>query len=467
MKAYRESISIRQIKRVLLFLGIGTGVLLLFLNSPAGLSEKGMDSLGIATICVTLWVLTPIPLAATSLAAMVLLSSLNILEATVVFSFFGNSAVFFLLGVFIIAGAVMHTGLSKRFALFLMSRFDNKPRSYIMGILFTSSFLSLLMPEHAVAAMMFPVVVEISQSLKLEKGKSQFAMAMFLAMAWGAVAGGIGTFLGGARAPLAVELLHETFGREISFATWAVAAVPLALALTVAIYFVLIYSFKFEIKDVTPAKIILEQEIQRMGRMSKNEIKVGILLFATIFMWVYGGQNMNLATISLAAAVMVFVLKIASWLEVSDYINWGVIVMYGGAIALGKALAETSTIDWMAKQVITLAPFSPFIIILLLAALSKLITELISNVAAVVILVPFSFGFASSLGVSPEFLAVAMTIPAGLAFFLPVGTPPNAIAYASGYLSLKNVIKPGILLSIIAWIFFILVAKFYWPLILK
>jgi len=457
---------LKWLKQLFLFSGMILGLVLIFLPPPSGLSEPGIKCLGVATICVTLWIFAPIPLAVTSLAAIILLPALEILDKRLVFSFFGNSAVFFLLGVFIIAGAMMHTGLSKRIALFFLTRFDKSPQFLIFGILLASSMLSLFMPEHAVAAMMFPVVMEIARSLRLEKGKSPLAVALFLALAWGAVIGGIGTFLGGARVPLAVELLKETFNRDISFTSWAIAATPIAVFLTLIAFSILSWHFKPEIKNITPARRLLQQELGRMGTISRNEIKMGLLLVVTIFFWIFGGHRMGLAVISLAAAIMVFLLNIVEWVDIIDYVNWGVIIMYGGAIALGKALAETKAIEWVADQILGTSVISPFLMILTLSALAKVLTELISNVAAVVILVPFSFGFVATHAVSPELLVLGITIPAGLAFCLPVGTPPNAIAYASGYFTIRSILKSTLLLSVISWAVFLLFVKFYWPLIM-
>ncbi len=443
------------------------GVVLLLVEPPAGLSAAGAKCLGVAVICMTLWVFAPIPLAATSLAAIVLLPAFNIVEQNRVFAYFGNSAVFFLLGVFILAGAMMHTGLSKRIALFFLTRFDASPRMVVIGILFTCSFLSFFMPEHGVAAMMFPVVMEIAQTLKLEKGKSPLAIAMFLAMAWGAITGGIGTLLGGARAPLALELLHEAYGRSISFADWALAAAPIAVTLSGVAYVILSRFFRPEIDDVTPARLVLEQEMQRIGPISKNELLVGLVAFITIGFWIFGGHKMGLPMISLAAAVTVFVLDLAKWKDVVDYVNWGVIVMYGGAIALGKALEESHAIDWLAGSFLQTSGVTPFMLIIILSALSKVFTEFISNAAVVIILVPLSFGLVQSSGVTPELMVLAITIPAGLDFCLPVGTPPNAIAYASGYYSIKRILAPGLVMSVTSYVVFLLFAKLYWPLIMK
>lgn len=442
-----------------------TGLVLLISRPPAGLSPAGMKCLGVAVICFSLWVLQSLPLAATSLLAIVLLPTFNILGHRQVFSFFGNSAVFFLLGVFILSGAIIRTGLSKRLAFLFMNRFGHSPKGLLFGVLFTSALFALFMPEHAVAAMMFPVVMEIAVILRLEKGISALGKSLFLALAWGSVIGGIGTYLGGARVPLAVEFLRENYGREINFLSWAAAATPIAVILTVIAYFMLSRFFPSEIRDVSSSRSFLASELRRMGKISLPEIKTAVIMIIAILTWITAGHRVGLAVVSIAAAIAVFVLNIANWKEVADYINWGVIVMYGGAIALGKALYETRAIEWVVSHQLDSLHLSPFLLIVILSGLAMLMTEAISNAAAVVILVPLSYGFVAQSGLSPEILTLAVTIPAGLAFCLPVGTPPNAIAYSSGYFSIRDSLMFGTILKFIAWIVFLIVVKFLWPLI--
>ncbi len=424
-----------------------------------------MKCLGVAVICFSLWILQSIPLAATSLLAIVLLPTFNILGHRQVFSFFGNSAVFFLLGVFILSGAIIRTGLSKRLAFLFMNRFGHSPKGLLFGVLFTSALFALFMPEHAVAAMMFPVVMEIAVTLRLEKGISALGKSLFLALAWGSVIGGIGTYLGGARVPLAVEFLRENYGREINFLSWAAAATPIAVILTVIAYFMLSRFFPSEIRDVSSSRSFLASELRRMGKISLPEIKTAVIMIIAILTWITAGHRVGLAVVSIAAAIAVFVLNIANWKDVADYINWGVIVMYGGAIALGKALYETRAVEWVVSHQLDSLHLSPFLLIVILSGLAMLMTEAISNAAAVVILVPLSYGFVAQSGLSPEILTMAVTIPAGLAFCLPVGTPPNAIAYSSGYYSIRDSLMFGTILKFIAWIVFLIVAKFLWPLI--
>lgn len=455
----------KHFKTTFLLLGLLTGLAILILPPPPGLSPEGMKCLGVAVICFSLWVLQSIPLAATSLLAIILLPTFNILGRTRVFSFFGNSAVFFLLGVFILSGAIIRTGLSKRLAFLFIKQFGKSPRGIVLGITFSAAFFALFIPAHAVAAMLFPVVLEIANALRIDKGKSPLGKSLFLALAWGAVVGGIGTYMGGARVPLAVEFLRETYGRSIGFLTWAAAATPLAVILTIVVFVALVKTFPSEVKDITETKAFLEAEYKNMGKISWDELKTAIIVSSAIFVWITGGNQFGLAVVSIAAAVCVFIFRIAKWNEVADYINWGVIVMYGGAIALGKALYETQSMEWLVAKILGSAQISPLLLIALLSLLSITLTEAISNAAAVVILVPLSYGFVTQTGLSPEILTLVVTIPSGLAFCLPIGTPPNAIAYSAGYFQVKDSLVLGLFLKIIAWILFMLTARFYWPLL--
>jgi sodium-dependent dicarboxylate transporter 2/3/5 len=202
-----------------------------------------------------------------------------------------------------------------------------------------------------------------------------------------------------------------------------------------------------------------------MGRLSRGELKTAFIAIAAVVLWIAAGQEIGLAVISIAAAVAVFVVRIARWPEVNAYINWGVIVMYGGAIALGKALYETRAIEWLVNHTVGAGSLSTWGLVILLSGLALFITEAISNAAAVVILVPLSFGFVAQTGLSPEVMTMIVTIPTGLAFCLPVGTPPNAIAFSSGYFTIRDTFTVGILIKLLAWAVFLLSIRFYWPLL--
>jgi len=436
---------------------------ILFLPQPHGLSVPGKRVLAIFTLCLIFWVTNIIPLSVTGLLAIVLLPLLNVVDAKTAFSLFGNEAVFFILGVFILAVALMKTGLSARLSLFFLSKFKKTPQKLLLGIMFSSAFLSFWMPEHAVAALMFPIILEIAGSLKLEPGISSYGKSLFISLAWGSVIGGVATLLGGARNPLAIGLLYERFKLKIGFLEWMIAIVPVAAIMLIFAYINIRIFFKIDIESVNSAERVLTKKIKTLGSLSRDEKIVGIILIITIICWITLSNKIGLANISIFSAISLFIFNVIHWKEVEEYVNWGVILMYGGAIALGFALAHTQAAEWLANLFISKHKPSPFLFIILLSIIAKLLTEGISNTAAVAILLPLGFAFGHNI--NPIIIVYVVAVPAGLAFCLPMGTPPNAICYSAGYYKISDVGKAGLLLNLISWIIFILMTKFYWPLI--
>ena len=223
--------------------------------------------------------------------------------------------------------------------------------------------------------------------------------------------------------------------------------------------------FKIEFISVKEAHRVLRADIERLGPLSLQEKKIASIFTLAILSWIFFSNQLGLATIAILASGALFVTKTINWKDIENNINWGIILMYGGAIAIGVALSVTKASDWLALRLI--APFSggDFSLIAALSLASKLLTEGISNVAAVAILLPISFGFVDVSGLSPVVMLYAVTIPAGLAFALPIGTPPNAIAFSSGYYSITDSIKGGVILNLLSWVLVLLVARFYWPLL--
>jgi len=350
-------------------------------------------------------------------------------------------------------------------ALTFLERFDRSPRFLIFGILVSCAFFALLMPEHAVAAMMFPIVLEVSSQLDLQPHRSQYGKALFLSMAWGAIIGGVGTFLGGARAPLAVGLLQESYGQTITFLQWVRAALPVVVLMVPLATAHLMLMFPPDIGEVKKARQFLRQELDRIGPMTAREKRMGLLILATILAWILLGHRIGLAEISILAAILLFILKIVHWNEIEDYVNWSVIVMYGGAIAIGKALMETGAVESLILGYLPFDQIPAFAILVFLAVISILLTEGISNAAAVAVLIPLGFAIGRRYGLSPFLIVFTVTIPAGLPFCLPMGSPPNAISYSAGYYSIREMVRAGILMNAAAILVLMLIMRFYWPLI--
>jgi len=449
---------------ILLFIFIGFLLLLQFYK-PEGLNPQGRKAIAIFILCLTLWVTNIIPLAITSLLAIVLLPLLGVMDTKAAFSLFGNRAVFFILGAFILAAALMKSGLSTRLALTFLTRIKKNPQSLLLSVLLASAFLSFWMPAHAVAALMFPIILEIARSLTLKPRKSTYGKALFLSLAWGAVIGGVATLLGGARNPLAIGMLWEEYGTRIGFLEWMIAVVPIVLLMLFFAYVVIRIFFKIDIDDVSLAEKALKEKIKTLGKITKEEKSVGVIMVVTILSWMTLGNTIGLANIAILSAISLFIFNITPWSEIEEYVNWGIILMYGGAIALGAALYQTQAAEWLAHEALSPFTLTPFVFVVIITAISKLLTEGISNAATVAILLPLGFALGETYNISPVIIVYAVAVPAGLAFSLPMGTPPNAICFASGYYRISDAVKAGLVLNIISWIIFIIMVKLYWPLI--
>lgn len=435
------------------------------LTPPAGLSAAGYHSLVLFAVTIVLWVSGLLPIAVTALLSMVMLPLAGILPAKQTYALFGNEAVFFILGAFILAAAMTGTGLSARLARAMLSRFGRTPRRLAITVYLLASGLSFCMSEHAVAAMLFPVVFEISESLGLKTGKSNYAKLLFMTIAWGCIIGGIATFLGGARAPLAVQLLNENSGLNFSFMEWTLAAITIVAPLMVIGYLLLERFFPIDIKDVEGGLKLLNRKRLEIGRPGANEIITAIVMVLTIASWMFFGRQLGLASIALIATAILFAFRVVSWEKIEEYVNWGIILMYGGSIALASALEKTGAALWIVNKGLGVVSPEPFVVIAVISLVSIILTECISHAAVVAILMPIGLGLAQGIGIDPKIMTLAIALPAGLAYCLPMGTPATAIVYGSGHLSSREIIIPGALIMAISWLLFLASVRFVWPLI--
>lgn len=448
------------------FLAIGLLFFYLInLPTPDGLTIQGQRAIALFAVCLILWVTGILPLAITSLLAIVTVPLLGILDNKETYALFGNEAVFFILGAFILAGAVMHSGLSSRIALAIMNRFGNTPAGLLISIFLLAAVLSFFMSEHAVAAMLFPIVLEIAKGLNLKPGKSKYAKSLFLALAWGCIIGGVATFLGGARVPLAVGMLKEATGINIDFFEYTLAVFPTVMVLLLIGYFGLTRFFPSDIEDMHLAKTVFERRIREIGKIGYMEYAVGIVMVITILSWMLLGKRFGIANIAIVSVVGLFVLKLVRWKDIEEYVNWGIILMYGGAITLGAAMEKSGAAAWIANKTIGDWTTNPAVIIALFSLLTILLTEGMSNAAVIAILLPVGIGMASQFNMEPKLITYAIAVPAGLAFCFPMSTPANAIAVSSGYITTKDMAKAGVVMMILAWLVFNLMARFYWPMI--
>jgi sodium-dependent dicarboxylate transporter 2/3/5 len=415
--------------------------------------------------CIFLWMTQLLPLPITGLYALVVPSLLGVGKIGVAFGAFGTEAVFFILGVFILAAALYKSGLSTRMALYLLKSGSKSPKRLVFQVMLTAALLSFVMSEHAVAAMMFPLVVIITKRLSSNPKGAAYSRVLFLAMAWGCVIGGIATMLGGARVPLAVGLLQQAGYGTITFVQWSKAMFPIVLILFSFCYFLLTRFYPIQIANVAEAETVIDEQIRDCGRLLLEEKFLGLLLLCTIAAWIFLGNVLSMATISILAVILLFMFRVVHWRQIQKEMEWGVILMYGGAIAMSTLLNSTDAGLWFTNTYVTPHLSSPWALVIALSLLTMALTEALSNAAVVAIIVPLGMTIAVQFGLDPKVVIYAVASASSMNYVLPMSTPAVAIAYSSGYLKIREVVVPASIMWVASWVTLMLTARFWWPLI--
>jgi len=457
----------RMRRYVFLALFFGIFVLLLIQNGPSDLSFEGYKVLCLFVLCVLLWSTNLIPLSITSLLAIAAVPLLGVMEATQAYSYFGNKAVFFILGVFILSASMVSCGLSSRISIYVMKNWSSTPSQLITSIYCFAGISSCFMSEHAVAVILFPIIHEIAQSLNLKRDNSVFAKGMYFAMAWGCIIGGAMTVLGGGRVPLAVEMLEKsTVGNEtIGILQYTQLSFPLVLSMFAGGWLLLKLLFPPDIQDIEAARKALQHKSYIMGKLTFQEKGIALVMVITLFFWFVFGDQLGIANIAIISIVLLFVLNLITWKMVEAHINWAIVLMYGGAICLGEVMAETGAALWLAEKLFSGIVNSPITFLLIIALLSTLLTTFMSNSAVIAILLPTAISMSPAYEIHPALATMTVILPSNFAFILPIATPASALAYSSRFLTLKEMIWSGSLLSLLGLGCFLILLIFYWPMI--
>jgi len=453
-------------KKDFLFLSIAFLILLLSIILPPfnGLTREAQVMIGILLMATVLWITEVIPLAATGILIMILQPMLGLLPIEKVFSSFGNQAVFFLIGAFIIAGAVEKHGLHRRIALGFLRYFETTPRLFTFGVMLSSALLSFIIPGHGVAALFLPTITSILLAMKVIPKQSNFGKVSMLCVAYGCSIGSLGTLIGGARNPLTIAEL-SSYGVTVSFLQWMIYAVPVVVVSIPVVWFLLQLIFPIEVSDITLAREEIEKQLEEQGSLNRNELKTALILSLTIFLWVFLSQlsNFGLAVVALLGSFLLLLTRSVSWKDVEQKLPWGIILMYGGAITLGVGLDETGAGSWIAQSLLSFMRGDTYLIMLGLIIVTVILTNVMSNTAAVAVLLPIGLSLASHLtGVSILLAALIIALSSGFAFMLIIATPGNAITYSSGFFSIRDLFKAGVLANIACIIIIYVIALLYW-----
>lgn len=455
---------ISKIWRTALFLCVFAAlVYVLRMVPPEGWTRPAFRAVAIFCFIVFLWATNLIPAPIASILAMVLLPLAGVITSKEAFALFGSESVFFVLGALILSAAIYISGLARRLALLLLKAFANTPPRLVTVVFLFCAFASFFMLGNGVCAVILPIVLEIIRELKLERIHRNIPKAVVTAMWWGTSIGSIATVLGGARTILTLAILEQVTGKIVGFIGWSLHVMPLSLALIAGALWILQRHFALPRTSLDTLRPFLENRLIQLGRMRPSERFTATVLVLTILAWITLGRHYGMAVVALSSIVAFFVFRIFNWEEVEGYVNWGVILMYGGAVTLGVALAQSGAAAKMTGMVSPWIPQSAVFFLTTLFIVCKLFTETMSASATVSIFLPVALSLAPAAGIAPTSCAFTVGAAAGLHLLLPAGGPNAALAYSTGYLKSADLARPVGICMVYSFFVFAALTGILWP----
>lgn len=419
---------------------------------PLGLSADAMIVLSVLVLAALLWVTETIPLFLTSLVVSILLVVFGVFSFNEALEKFADPVLVLFFGGFLIAQAMQETELDKRMALTIARRVKNDKQA-LLALMFVTAFLSLWISNTAATVVMIPIALGIVK--KFEKTMSNFNKAAVLGIAYASNIGGVGTILGSPPNAITVSALQEHSGIVVSFFDWAIKAMPLVIILVPIAWFLLLKMFPFKSQKTS--------EPEKPKKLSAKQTLFLFVFAATVLLWltesIHGYSSSLVAVMGAAALFLIGLLKPADL----NKINYQVLILFGGGLVLGAAMFSSGLSAFFADNMAGLLSGQPDIIVIVgLIVFSIALGALASNTATAAILVPVMIPLSGILGFSPETLAMLCGIAVSFDFLLPVGTPPNAIAYSTGYVTIREMLKTGIIMTAISIAVLAIFAGFVW-----
>ena len=426
--------------------------------------------LAVAAWMLIWWILEVFPIFITALLPMVFFPALGILSVQETFMPYASPIVFLFLGGFIIALAMEERRLHERISYGLIRLTGTKPRQIILGFMIATALVAMWISNTATAVMLLPIALSVSRLLAEQTNDQvllgRFRLLLMLGIAYAANIGGTMTLIGTPPNLVFAGYYFETFGTDFPFSRWFIFGLPtggLLLFLTYQLLTKIIYPIKGN--EIEGVKELIQKKWREMGKMTRPEISVLAVFTLTVGLWVFaqpindliGQRVFNNTNIAMLGGILMFITPV-NW-QKSEFIlewkstvklPWGILLLFGGGLTLAKGLETAGIIQSIGDYIATNVSLSPILLVTILTAFALFATELMSNVALVTVLLPVVIGIGESTGVDPLLLAIPVTLAASCAFMMPISTPPNAVVYSSGYVSVKQMMRAGFWLNLIS-----------------
>lgn len=432
-----------------------------------------------STLWIAIWWITEaIPLAATSLLPIILFPLSGGLDIQSTASAYGNKIIFLYLGGFLLALAIEKWQLHKRIALNVIATLGTSPQRIILGFMLATAFLSLWISNTATSMMMVPIGMAVIYQMNNQKAYPHFGSALMLSIAYAASIGGMGTLIGTPTNAVFAAMSEQLINTQISFAKWFFYAFPFVLLLLAICWIYLTrIAFSFGKQKSDSGKAVIKNELKALGPIGKEEKYILWLFGLTALAWISRSLILNKfipaiddTIIAILASLILFLIpspsqpdkNILEWNDTAK-LPWGILLLFGGGLAIAAGFQETGLAEWIGNKLTFVEGLPMLAIIIIVSVLVNFLTEITSNVATATILIPILVALAISLNMHPYSLMVSATLAASCAFMLPVATPPNAVVFSSGKITISQMFRTGFWLNIISVLLITIFVKIILP----
>lgn len=469
-----------------LFAAVAIFLFLLLIN-PFNVEGNAAKVLAIGALMITLWVTEAAAMPVVALLPLVMFPAMGIATMEETATPYANPVIFLFMGGFMIGLAIEKWNLHRRIALSIVKVTGTSGDRIVLGFIIAAGFLSMWLSNTATTMMMFPIaasVITVMKDNSDEKGHlGNFAVTIMLAIAYASNFGGIATIIGTPPNVAFAAFIQKKYNYTIEFLDWLLICFPIAVLLLATLYVVMVkwmYPNKIASSDAT--KLMIHDELKKLGKIGKAERRVLVIFASTALLWItkdlvnkLGVIALNDTMIAVMGAIALFLTPsgenrkdekfVLHWRDTSK-MAWGILLLFGGGITLANQMEKAGLISMMGNWLAGFSGSGGFVLVLMIALIAVFLSELMSNVAQVIVFAPVIAGMADALGLNPLLLGLPMTLGASCAGMLPMGTPPNAIVFASGHIRLKDMLKIGFVMNIISVILISLFCYYLVPMVI-
>lgn len=447
-------------ERIGLFGGLVVFVLMLLMPAPESMSAEAWKVAALTILMASWWMTQAVPLTATALLPFLALPMFDVMTARETASQYYSSILFLILGGAFLALAIERVGLHKRLALAILGFAGKSAWGILFAFMIATAILSMLISNTSSTLIMVPIALAVLVAGGIKDGETEgFAGALVMGVAFAASIGGVGTLVGSPTNAIAAGLMNKTLGMEIDFLTWLKFGMPVVIVGIPVLAAILIVVQKVGRHSFDGSKV--RAAIGSPGPWSMPEKRLVPVVILVVLGWLFLPQLKSVlpdgalhdGSIAIFGGLLLFMLpdgtgrKLLNWKE-ADRAPWGVIMMFGGGLALAAGIIDSGLADWLGGALEPLRTVPVIIIAVALVALVILVTEFASNVATASGVMPVVASLILATGVDPVLLAMPAAIAASWGFMLPSGTGPNAIAWSTGHIQLPKMLKSGFFLDI-------------------